>query len=122
MANAFARTLTLSALGFVAGHLLARSQDEGRRPSLHPYLGMPIDPGWTVRSQETETEFESAASLAEIYGSVHEELASLGWRRTTVDESGDEIEAHYVRGGMHLDIELEREGEQRFELEVDLQL
>ena len=88
---------------------------------LNAYLGVVAYPGSTLLSQNSETEFESSASLQEVYAHVHEQLVALGWERSRLTENRNEIEAQYSREDENLRVELEREGENRYELELNVE-
>lgn len=88
---------------------------------LNAYLGVVAYPGSTLLSQSSETEFESSASLQEIYAHTHEQLVALGWERSRLTENSNEIEAQYSRGDENLRVELEQEEDTRYELELNVE-
>ncbi|MEX2503160.1 MAG: hypothetical protein WD336_12350 [Trueperaceae bacterium] len=101
-----------------------RSSDRDDRV-LNPYLGLTAYPGSVVLRQEvdgrdSETAFRSSAGLRELYRHVHEQMRADGWSRTDLDVDGDEIEAEYRRGGVEIELKLEREGGDRYVLEIDV--
>ncbi|ADI14227.1 hypothetical protein [Truepera radiovictrix] len=69
---------------------------------------------------DTTVRFSAEASLEEVYAFFHDELTALGWERTDLETSDDEIEATYRREGRELEFELERDnGRYVLELDVD---
>lgn len=98
----------------------------GQITIINTYLGLPIYPGSRIIEHEedddgdSETRFESAGSLQQVYGFFHNFLTQAGWQRVDLEEDGDEIEADYVRGGVELELELEHEGGNIYKLEIDI--
>ena len=110
-------------------HVGARPQPAAPQPQpalapLNNYLGLMPYPGSTVTRQrsdgrDSESTFTTDARLRDVYEYLHEQLVRDGWRRTDLERDDDEIEAEYRRGGQEFELELEREGRNRFELEID---
>lgn len=110
--------IVLIALALVASFALAQADMENADAALDSYLGVTMVPGSVLLSQNTETEFETSASLQEVYTFIHDRLVELGWERMSLTESDVEIEVRYTRDGQDLGIDLEQEGDNRYDLET----
>ena len=95
-----------------------------RTEVINPFLGLRAYPGSVVTRQsvdgrDSETRFTTAARLRDVYEHFHAQLVRDGWRRIEIDVDDDEIEAEYRRDGLSFELELERDGRDRYELEID---
>lgn len=95
-----------------------------RAEVVNPFLGLVAYPGSVVTRQsidgrDSETRFTTSARLRDVYEHFHEQLLRDGWRRVDLDVDDDEIEAEYRRDGLSFELELERDGRDRYELEID---
>jgi hypothetical protein len=96
-------------------------------PSAEPinaFLGLLPYPGSEITRQsisgrDSETTFTTSAGLGDVYEHFHAQLIADGWRRTDLEVDDDEIEAEYRRDGLSFELELERDGRNRYELEID---
>ena len=91
---------------------------------INPFLGLLPYPGsemtrQTVDGRDSETTFTTSARLRDVYEHFHAQLIADGWRRTDLEVEDDEIEAEYRRDGLSFELELERDGRDRFDLEID---
>ena len=91
---------------------------------INPFLGLLPYPGSEVTHQsidgrDSETTFTASARLRDVYEHFHAQLIADGWRRTDLEVDDDEIEAEYRRDGLTFELELERDGRDRYELEID---
>ena len=98
---------------------------EQEESTINPFLGVRAFPGSrilerSIDGRDSETVFEADASLRAVYRHVDDQLAARGWRRTSFEVESDEIEAEYVRDGVELELELERDAGNVFELELDV--
>jgi hypothetical protein len=105
-------------LALVASFALTQADTQSTDAEQTGYLAVTMYPGSVLVSQNTETEFESSASLQEVYAFIHERLVELGWERMELTESDVEIEVRYSRDGRSLAIDLEQEGDDRYDLET----
>lgn len=98
----------------------------GRQTDLvNSYLPLTAYPGSEIlsrslESRDSEVTFRVNASLQQVYQHFHNQLLQLGYRRTELEVESDEIEATYRRGSIELELELEYEGNNLFELEIDV--
>lgn len=74
----------------------------------------------SLESRDSEVTFRVNASLQQVYQHLHNQLLQLGFRRTKLEVEADEIEATYRRGSLEVELELEYEGNNLFELEIDI--
>ncbi len=91
---------------------------------INPFLGLLPYPGSEVTRQsidgrDSETAFTTSARLRDVYEHFHAQLIADGWRRIDLEVDDDEIEAEYRRDGRSFELELERDGRDRYELEID---
>ena len=91
---------------------------------INAYLGLLPYPGSVVTRSEvgrrdSETRFTTSARLRDVYAHIHDQLTRDGWRRTNLEIDDDEVEAEYRRDGVSFELELERDGRDRFKLEID---
>ena len=91
---------------------------------VNAFLGLLPYPGSEVTRHEaggrdSKTRFITSARLRDVYEHFHDQLTRAGWRRTSLEVDDDEIEAEYRRDGVSFELELERDGRDRFELEID---
>jgi hypothetical protein len=91
---------------------------------INAYLGLLPYPGSVVTRSEvgrrdSETRFTTSARLRDVYAHFHDQLTRDGWRRTNLEIDDDEVEAEYRRDGVSFELELERDGRDRFKLEID---
>ena len=89
-------------------------------------LAPPSYPGATdvrqsARGDETKVYFRSSDDLGDVFAFFDGWLGQEGWTRTKMKTEADEIEADYERAGEKLEVELEREGTDRYELELELE-
>ncbi len=87
--------------------------------SLTSFAGfdLPIYDGATVVDVEWDFNFDHPSSSVEaIFAYYDGHLQDLGWKQTEVDDGDDdEMEAEYVRDGVHLELEVEDDGEVELE-------
>ena len=81
-------------------------------------LGLRVYPRAVIRQHREDrltsrTDFESAASLSQIYDFYHTQLVANGWRRDSLRQRdrAERIEANYRRGNERIRLELNRRGE-----------
>ena len=91
---------------------------------INAFLGLLPYPGSEVTRHEadgrdSETRFTTSARLRDVFDHFHDQLTRDGWRRTALEMDDDEIEAEYRRNGVSFELELERDGRDGFELEID---
>ena len=95
-----------------------------RAEAINPFLDLLPYPGSVVTRQsidgrDSETTFTTSARLRDIYEHFHAQLIRDGWRRIDLDVDDDEIEAEYRRDGLSFELEIERDGRDRYDLEID---
>lgn len=93
---------------------------------INTFLALPAYPDSRIveaedrNDRDSETRFESDASLQDIYDFFHDFLVNAGWERVELEEESDEIEAKYRLDDLELELELERKGPGVFELDIDI--
>lgn len=68
-----------------------------------------------------EVEFETGASLSQVYGFFHNELLRRGWLRSKLNVKGSatKVEAKYQRPNERFDFKLDQQGNSgRYKLEI----
>jgi hypothetical protein len=68
-----------------------------------------------------EVEFETSASLNQVYGFFHNELLRRGWLRSklSIKDSATKLEARYQRPNERFDLKLDQQGNSgRYKLEI----
>lgn len=73
-----------------------------------------------ARSDRLRYDLVGTDNVQAVYGRLHGELSADGWRRTDMDRERDEIEAEYRRGGLELEVKVERRGSDRVRVTLDL--
>ena len=94
--------------------------------TLSDRLGLNLYPGANLRKLEQDggklkAQFETAASLEQVYDDLHRQLTDLGWQRTLLQtkDAATKVEADYARGGQGLDLKLDQEGKSgKYKLEL----
>lgn len=94
--------------------------------TLSDQLGLNLYPDANLRKLEQdsgklEAEFETGASLEQVYDDLHRQLAANGWQRTGLELKGPatKLEADYRRNGQGLKLELDRQGNSgKYKLEL----
>lgn len=121
----FTAILTLGlTFAFLAQAQTTSSNEEAT--IINTFLGLPAYPDSRIVETEdrddrdSETRFESDASLQDIYAFFHDFLINAGWERVELEEEGDEIEAKYRLDDLELELELERKDPGVFELDIDI--
>ncbi len=120
--SGFAVTLSPEPFTADAASIRVVEPDE---PVINPFLDLRAFPGSriverSIDGRDSETLFGVSASLQVVYRHFHDQLVASGWRRVSLEIESDEIEAQYVRAGLELELELEREGPDLYELELDV--
>ena len=94
--------------------------------SLSDRFGLNLYPGASLRKLEQgggklKAQFETGASLQQVYDDLHRQLTALGWQRTLLQakDTATKFEADYARNGKGLDLKLDQEGKSgRYKLEL----
>ena len=90
-------------------------------------LGLPAYPNSRVFNLEKDddsrkVEFETNASLNQVYGFFHNELLRRGWLRSKLNVKGSatKVEARYQRTNERFDFKLDQQGNSgRYKLEIN---
>ena len=94
--------------------------------TLSDSLGLNLYPGASLRKLEQDggkikAQFETGASLQQVYDDLHGQLTALGWQRTLLQtkDTATKFEADYARNGQGLDLKLDQEGKSgKYKLEL----
>ena len=94
--------------------------------ALSDSLGLNLYPGATLRKLEQDSgklkaQFDSGASLQQVYDDLHRQLSEDGWQRTLLQtkDAATKLEADYARNGQGLDLKLDQEGKSgKYKLEL----
>lgn len=80
-------------------------------------FGLPIYPGAEVKDVEWDFNFDHPnTARADVFDYYDQHLQDLGWTQTEFDDGDDDdMEAEYVRDGVHLELEVEDNSEVELE-------
>ncbi len=94
--------------------------------TLSDRLGLNLYPGASLSKLEQgggklKAQFDSGASLQQVYDDLHRQLSENGWQRTLLQtkDAATKLEADYARDGQGLDLKLDQEGKSgKYKLEL----
>lgn len=70
--------------------------------------------------RDSEGVIATELGLRALFADIDDQLQRDGWNRTEAEIASDEVEAEYRRRGDELELEIEREGRDRYTFEVEL--